>query len=72
MPLGNAVRCFICNGEGCSVRSVAGSGSVSYWCDRCHGTGQLCSDCHKPDGACECVTDAEPCEKCGKLACRCK
>lgn len=69
--LANAVKCFDWDGWG----------SVSYFnyvlgkpkrliCLKCHGSGQLCADCHQPEGVCECVA-AEPCPTCGKGACRC-
>lgn len=64
--LANAVKCFECWGRG-SVRGV-----LSWLtCARCLGTGQLCADCHRPEGVCECVP-TETCPTCGKTACRCR
>lgn len=66
--LANAVKCWLCAGKG-SYRIVtphADSFTLKrqqkqkLTCARCHGSGQLCADCHRPEGVCECVKP-EPC-----------
>lgn len=77
--LANAVECWLCAGKG-SYRIVTPHAESfplireqkrRLTCARCHGSGQLCDDCHKPEGVCECV-QGEPCPKCGKGSCRCE
>lgn len=79
--LANPTRCPICDGLG-SFTTVATAYRIGNRvqpsktpCSRCRGAGQVCMDCLRPEGVCECPTEpAEPCEDCGKLpwACRCK
>ena len=61
MPLANAVKCWECKGWGSrGFFNVVLNKHQRLVCLKCDGTGRLCSDCHKPAGACECVADAEP------------
>lgn len=66
--LANAVKCFGCDGAGFWRAPTC---PRMHDCSRCHGSGQLCADCHKAPGVCECVA-GEPCPECGKGACRCE
>lgn len=70
MPLANAVKCWECGGKGRYPSILIRLHSTTERCFRCRGSGAVCSDCHKPEGVCECVA-GELCETCGKLACRC-
>lgn len=72
--LANPMRCFGCNGSGKDLVADGNHGLVSMGrCPRCKGRRELCADCHKPAGACECEA-IKNCETCGKLpwACGCE
>lgn len=64
MPKPPLVECQDCNGQSAVVREnwdkAVIKGGRRYplyernWCERCDGTGQVCSRCSEPERWCEC------------------